>query len=120
MSDTQPWDAKQFCYLTTVGRNTGNPHTIEIWFALSDDGRTLYMLSGGRDKADWVRNILKNPNATIRVGNETISGNGRVVEDDEEEVLARKLVVAKYYGREYNPSGGWEATSLPVAVDLTG
>ncbi len=120
LSDTQSWDAEQFCYLTTAGRSTGNPHTIEIWFALAPDGQTLYMLSGGSGKADWVRNILKNPQVTIRVGERTITGNGRVIEDDEEEVLARKLVVAKYYRREYNPSGGWEATSLPVAFDLTG
>ena len=32
-----------FCYLTTTGRVTGQPHTIEIWFAVG--GRTLYMLS---------------------------------------------------------------------------
>ena len=120
MSDTQSWTSKQFCYLTTVGRNSGDAHTIEIWFAAAPDGQTLYMLSGGGDRADWVRNIGKNPQVTIRVGDQTISGNGRVIEGDEEAVLARKLVVAKYYGREYNPSGGWEAESLPVAVDITG
>jgi hypothetical protein len=26
--------AEPFCYLTTVGRVSGRPHTIEIWFAL--------------------------------------------------------------------------------------
>ncbi len=36
----------------------------------------------------------------------------------EEDKLARKLVVAKYYGRDRVASTGWEATSLPVAVDL--
>ncbi len=119
MSDTQSWAKEQFCYLTTAGRNTGDTHTIEIWFAAAPDEQALYMLSGGRDKADWVRNVRKNPKVTIRVGERTISGNGRVIEDDEEEILARKLVVAKYYGREYTPSGGWEAESLPVAFDLT-
>ena len=119
MSDALSWANEQFCYLTTAGRNTGNPHTIEIWFAATPNVQTLYMLSGGGDKADWVRNILKNPQVSIRVGDVTVTGSGRVIEDDEEEVLARKLVIAKYYGREYNPSGGWEATSLPVAFDLT-
>ncbi len=38
---------EQYCYLTTTGRVTGRPHTIEIWFAL--DGGTLYMLAGGRE-----------------------------------------------------------------------
>src|SRR6185312_13518616 len=33
-----------YCYITTTGRRSGKPHTIEIWFAL--DGRTLYLLAG--------------------------------------------------------------------------
>jgi hypothetical protein len=37
------------CYLTTTGRVSGRPHTIEIWFALQD--RTLYVLSGWRRSA---------------------------------------------------------------------
>ena len=40
---------EDFCYLTTVGRVTGRPHEIEIWFAI--EGQTLYMLSGGQDRS---------------------------------------------------------------------
>ena len=109
---------EQYCYLTTVGRKTGRPHTIEIWFALSPDGKTLYMLSGGGSRSDWVKNIGRNPEAQVRVAGQTFLGSGRVVQGGEEELLARRLVVAKYYNREYNPGGGWEASSLPVAVDL--
>ena len=29
-----------YCYLTTTGRVTGKPHTIEIWFALEQAGCT--------------------------------------------------------------------------------
>lgn len=35
---------EDFCYLTTRGRVSGQPHEIEIWFAA--DGETLYMLAG--------------------------------------------------------------------------
>ena len=35
-----------FCYLTTRGRVSGQPHEIEIWFTADDD--TLYMLAGAR------------------------------------------------------------------------
>jgi hypothetical protein len=41
---------EDFCYPTTIGRVSGRPHTIEIWFAI--EGHTLYMLSGGRDLSD--------------------------------------------------------------------
>ena len=43
---------EQYCYLITTGRVTGNPHEIEIWFGLND--HTLYLLSEGRDKSDWL------------------------------------------------------------------
>jgi hypothetical protein len=52
---------EDFCYLTTTGRVTGRPHTIEIWFAL--DGATLYMLSGGREHSDWVKNLKRTPDS---------------------------------------------------------
>jgi hypothetical protein len=45
-----------YCYLTTTGRVSGRPHQIEIWFAI--DGGTLYMLSGGGERSDWVKNLL--------------------------------------------------------------
>jgi deazaflavin-dependent oxidoreductase (nitroreductase family) len=118
LSDIRSPALEQFGYLTTTGRRTGKPHIIEIWFAMEPDGRTVYMLSGGRDRADWVRNILRNPDVQFRIGSRSYRGRGRVVPDGAEERTARKLVVAKYYGRDYVHSRGWEATSLPVAVDL--
>ena len=51
-----------FCHLTTRGRVSGRPHEIEIWFAL-DDG-TLYLLSGGGERSDWVRNLRTEPSVT--------------------------------------------------------
>ena len=55
-----------FAYLTTFGRRTGKAHTVEIWFGLDD--RRVYMLSGGGDRADWVRNLRKTPRVRVRVG----------------------------------------------------
>jgi len=44
-----------YLYLTTTGRHSGNPHRVEIWFALS--GATAYLLSGRGERSDWVRNL---------------------------------------------------------------
>ena len=68
---------EDFCYLTTVGRVTGRTHEIEIWFAL--EGHTLYMLSGGRDRSDWVKNLRHNPEVTVRIGGERFEGRARLV-----------------------------------------
>jgi deazaflavin-dependent oxidoreductase (nitroreductase family) len=109
-----------FCYLTTAGRVSGRPHTIEIWFALRD--RTLYLLSGGGDRSDWVRNLLRRPEVTVRLGRRDaaeLPGRARVVEPgSDEDELARRLVVAKYQPTYGGDLSGWRRSALPVAVDL--
>jgi deazaflavin-dependent oxidoreductase (nitroreductase family) len=107
-----------FCYLTTTGRVTGRPHTIEIWFALN--GRALYILSGNgpRHRADWVRNLTKTPEVTVRIGDREFAGIGRIVEGDEEDGHARRLLLEKYKPTYSGDLSEWGRTALPVAVDL--
>lgn len=66
---------EDFAYLTTTGRRTGRPHRIEIWFALRD-GR-MYLLSGGGDRADWVRNIRKDGHVHVQVAGRRLSSWAR-------------------------------------------
>ena len=106
---------EDFCYLTTAGRLTGRPHEIEIWFAL--DGGALYMLSGARDRSDWVKNLRETPNVTVRISDRTFDGLARVVDDGEEDALARRLLIEKYEKRQGSLSN-FRRTALPVAVDL--
>lgn len=51
--------AEDVCHLTTTGRTSGNPHEIKIWFASATG--PYYLLSGGRDSADWLKNLKKRP-----------------------------------------------------------
>jgi deazaflavin-dependent oxidoreductase (nitroreductase family) len=112
----------QFCYLTTTGRVSGRPHTIEIWFARQD--ATLYLLSGGGDRADWVRNLRRRPEVVVRIGRRhgpALRGRARVLDPGTpEDELARDLLVAKYQPDYGGDLGGWRRSSLPVAVDLEG
>ncbi len=104
-----------FCYLTTTGRTTGRPHRIEIWFALHDG--TVYLLSGGRDRSDWVRNAMASPDVDLQIGDETRRTSARVVEPDtDEDALARRLLVEKYRASD-DDLAEWGRTSLPVAID---
>ena len=107
--------ALDFCYVTTTGRTTGKPHRIEIWFAAHPDRDTIFMMSGGRDRADWVRNIVASPTCSVEIGNETFVGYGRVIEGTDEE-LARTLVHDKY--ARGDDLASWRATALPLAIDL--
>jgi deazaflavin-dependent oxidoreductase (nitroreductase family) len=117
MPELEALAAESFCYLTTTGRVTGRPHEIEIWFSLVPETRTLYMLAGGGDRADWVRNLRREPAVTVRVSGERLKGRARVVEDGEEDGLARRLLVEKYE-RSPGSLSGWRRRALPVAVDL--
>jgi deazaflavin-dependent oxidoreductase (nitroreductase family) len=106
-----------FCYLTTRGRVTGRPHEIEIWFSRQED--TLYLLSGGGDRADWVRNLRAQPAVTVRVDDVTSAARGRVIEGGTtEDGLARRLVFEKYQPEYSGDLRGWRDTAVAVAIDV--
>ena len=107
--------SQSFAYVTTTGRVTGNEHTIEIWFALRGD--TIFMLSGGRDRSDWVRNLHAEPHASVRIADQTFQGTARVL-TEEEDAWARQSLVEKYQGGYGNDLTNWGRNSLPVAIDL--
>ena len=117
MTDLRELAEEDFCYLTTRGRVTGRPHEIEIWFALLSQARTLYMLSGGGDRSDWVKNLRRDPDVMVRIAGERFNGRAREAEDAEEDELARRLLVEKY---ESSPGRleNWRRRALPVVVDL--
>ena len=111
-----------FAYLSTIGRRTGAWHTIEIWF--EERGDTIYLLSGGGDRSDWVRNIQADPAVRIRIGggrsrtHEGEPATARLVSEPMEDSRARRLLAAKYQGwREGAPLSEWARTSLVVAVE---
>jgi deazaflavin-dependent oxidoreductase (nitroreductase family) len=109
-------DRHAVVYLTTVGRVTGRPHTIGIWFAHRQS--TIYLLSGGGDRADWVRNLTRTPEVRVRAGGRDYVGEGRIVTDPLEGRLARDAVHDKYTTRYSGDLTGWRESALPIAIDL--
>ena len=108
---------EHYCYLTTTGRVSGNPHEIEIWFGIKD--QTLYLLSEGRDKSDWVKNLLKNPVVKLRILNKHFNATARLVTDEQDEMMARKMLATKYQqwqeGRKFSH---WARTALVVGINV--
>ena len=105
----------EFCYLTTRGRRTGEPHRIEIWFVAHDEG--AYLLSDS-DRSDWYRNLVADPSVTLE-----ISGEGRqtraapVGPENAASAPARAAMVAKYqpgYGEDLTR---WSQTAWLVRID---
>lgn len=105
-----------FCYVTTTGRVTGKRHRIEIWFAAAPEADTIYILSGGRERSDWVRNLVASPSCTLEIGAERYSGYGRVIEGTAEDSIARDLVFEKY--RRADDLEQWRDEALPIAIDI--
>ena len=86
-----------FLYLTTTGRQTGQPREIEIWF--TERGGNYYLIAEHREEAHWVRNIQAQPQVQVRVGDLRLEGTARVVDDDREPELSaavKALSDAKY------------------------
>jgi deazaflavin-dependent oxidoreductase (nitroreductase family) len=109
--------SEAFCYVTTVGRRTGRPHRIEIWFG--SRGRTLYLLSGGGERSDWVRNLRHDARCSVEVGPGAYRARARFTLQPDEEHAGRRLLAAKYQGwEEGRPLSSWAATALVVALDV--
>jgi deazaflavin-dependent oxidoreductase (nitroreductase family) len=110
------FDDRSVIDLTTTGRVTGEPHRIEIWFA--QEGSRLYLLAGGGDRADWVRNVRHDGRVVVHAGDLDLAGLARVVHDADEATRAKDTIVAKYQPGYGGDLSRWRDRSLPVAVEL--
>ncbi|MEZ0241021.1 MAG: nitroreductase/quinone reductase family protein [Chloroflexota bacterium] len=109
------------CQLETIGRRTGQPRPIEIWFAADPERNRIYILAGGRESSHWVRNVQANPAVRVRIAGRWFSGSATNIEGQPDEVPARHLVGAKYgYWKAGTELRGWARDSLAVAIDLEG
>ena len=57
---------KQVLYLTMMGRKTGLPREIEIWFVVWCE--RLYLFAETGEAPGWVKNIRREPKVTVRIG----------------------------------------------------
>jgi deazaflavin-dependent oxidoreductase (nitroreductase family) len=110
---------RSVCELETIGRRSGQPRRIEIWFASEPERERIYLLSGGRDRAHWVRNIRADRRVRVRLGDRWFDGAAAEIEGDPDDGLARRLLAAKYQGWVSGASlSAWARDSLAVAIDL--
>ena len=81
-------------------------------------GSTIYMLAGGRERSDWVRNIFRKPEVTVRITDRVFEGHGRIVNEAAEHELARTLAPREVLADVLRRPEDWGRTALPVAIDL--
>ena len=102
-----PDKLKQFLYLTTTGRTSGQAREIEIWY-VEAAGR-YYVLSEKFHDAHWVRNIEKNPLVRVRIGDRSFEATARALDANKD---ARAWKMAQELERE---KYGW-GDGLPVEI----
>lgn len=115
MDAAEPADL-DYCYVTTTGRRSGNPHTIEIWFA--QHGGRVYLLSGGGEGSDWVKNLRVHPTVGVRIGDRDMICQASVIEGRAEDEIARQLLLEKYTPRYSGDLTEWARTAVAVAIEL--
>ena len=80
--------------LTTVGRKTGNEHS--VWAKAVTYNDRIYF-SRRNANSDLLKNAIANPNVRVEFDGKKFSGNARLVDD---EGLTRKISSIKYTDKE--------------------
>ena len=76
---------EQVLYLTTIGRRTGLPRDVEIWFVVYRDRFYLFAETG--EAAGWVTNLRQNPEVLVRIGEREIGATARVLDRETDRKL---------------------------------
>jgi deazaflavin-dependent oxidoreductase (nitroreductase family) len=101
---------QQVLHLTTVGRRSGLPREIEIWFVVQC--QRLYLFAETGEAAAWVKNIRGNPQVTVRIGECHIDAIARVLDRHVDRKLWEQ--VAEIANRKYGWGGGLPVEIIPL------
>jgi len=102
---------KQVLYLTTMGRRTGLPRQIEIWFVFCRE--RLYVFAESGEAAEWVKNIRRNPKVTVRIGEYQIDATARVLDRQADRKLWEQVAAIAVHKYGWGEGLPVEITGLP-------
>lgn len=80
--------------LTTIGRQSGRPHTRPIWFVVSNG--KIFVQAGKSGTTDWFRNLKKTPAVTVRVGHYRFRARATPITDPARAEEIHRLFLQKY------------------------
>lgn len=86
---------EKFAYLTTVGRRTGRPHTVQLWFAFADG--SIFLSHEGK-YTDWMKNIVQGSRVSARIGRLTLKADATILKEGKRQELGKASLYGKYYG----------------------
>ena len=105
----------KYLYLTTVGRRSGRPRRIEIWF--TRHASAYYLVAEHGRRSQWVQNLAADPAVRARVGARSFRAHARVVDHAAERELVR--AVRRLSEAKYGWGDGLVVELRPVAAPVT-
>ena len=79
----------KYLYLTTIGRRSGRPRRIEIWFTRHEGA--YYLVAEHGRRSQWAQNLVVEPAVRARVGARSFRARARVVDHAAERELVRSV-----------------------------
>lgn len=86
--------------LTTIGRHSGTPTRIEIWWFHVDD---RFVVTGTPGPRDWYANVLADPRVIVHTPDGDFNGRATPIDD---EALRRRVFT--------HPDVGWYRTQAEL------
>ena len=105
-------------YLTTIGRRTGRPHVVALWFTYAQGNVYVvpYFRTIWRDVdkwPDWAKNILKDVRVTLEIRGYSIDGVATIMHEREVLEAAFKDDEDKYGFSTMRAMTGQQQQTLP-------
>ena len=85
---------EKYIHLTTLGRRTGKPHEVELWFAFSDG--KLYLSHEGKH-TDWMKNVAKNERVSVKIGSLKSDASAKILKEGRSRDIGSRVLYEKYY-----------------------
>ncbi|MBX5458856.1 MAG: nitroreductase family deazaflavin-dependent oxidoreductase [Thermogemmatispora sp.] len=102
--------------ITVKGRTSGHSYTYPVWFVLEDD--TLYLLPVRGTETGWYKNLRQAPTLEVRAGQQALTTNVRLIEDQ-----SRVAAIAERFREKYGASqiqAYYPLINVAVEVPLSG
>jgi deazaflavin-dependent oxidoreductase (nitroreductase family) len=116
MLDLQALNRESLVQLTVIGRKSGKPHTVKIWFATDVSKGKVYVTSARGSDAQWVKNLRKTPQVTLQIGNTSFKGSATWREDDGVQTEVLPLFLHKYFLARVFKWIGWYKTIFAFEI----
>ena len=101
--------------LTVLGRKTGKPRTVKIWFVATQD--KIYVSSGRGSDSQWIKNLKHTPAVTCQIGSTRLQGTATWLEGPQVQEEIFPLFFRKYFLARIFRWIGWYKE--PFAFEIT-